>query len=117
MLPLADPIVVWPIALGDPAPWAPLLAPDEHLRAGRFRRAGDRAAYVACRGVLRALLGRFLGRDPASLRFSYGAHEKPFLEDGGCVFNVSRSGGLALIAIAASGAIGVDVERLRGTVD
>ena len=117
MLARAEPIYVWPVALGDPAPWEPLLDRDEHERARRFRRAEDRAAYVACRGVLRALLGDFLSRDPASPRFSYGVHEKPALEDGACAFNVSRSDGLALIAIAASGALGVDVERVRGAVD
>jgi 4'-phosphopantetheinyl transferase len=112
-----EPIFVWPVRLGAPAPWESLLADDELQRARQLRRAGDRAAYLACRGVLRALLGRFLGRDPVSLRFVYGAHEKPFLEDGACTFNVSRSDGLALIAIAASGQLGVDVERVRRAVD
>jgi phosphopantetheinyl transferase len=114
---LAVPIFVWQVTLGDPAPWESLLADDERQRAQQLRRSEDRADYVTCRGVLRALLGRFLGRAPASLRFVYGAHEKPFLEDGACAFNVSRAGGLALIAIAARGRLGIDVERVRHDVD
>jgi 4'-phosphopantetheinyl transferase len=113
----AAPIFVWPVLLGDPAPWEALLSEDERQRACQFRRAGDAAAYVACRGVLRTFVGSFLGRDPASLRFVYGPHEKPFLEDRACAFNVSRAGGLALIALAASGTLGVDVERVREDVD
>jgi 4'-phosphopantetheinyl transferase len=113
----AGPIFVWPIVLGDPTPWDPLLAADERERARRYRRASDRAAYVACRGLLRALLGGFLGRDPAGLRFAYGAHEKPALDDGACAFNLSRSNGLALVAISADGPLGVDVEWVRDTLD
>jgi len=113
----AEPIFVWPVVLRDAVAWEPLLAEDERQRARQFRRTEDGAAYVACRGVLRVLLGGFLGRDPASLRFIYGAHEKPLLDDGACAFNVSHSNGLALIAIAASGRLGIDVERIRSDVD
>jgi 4'-phosphopantetheinyl transferase len=111
------PILVWPMVLGDPDRWAPLLSVDEHARAAQFRRARDAAEYVTCRGVLRALLGDFLSRDPASLRFAYGAHEKPGLEDGACAFNVSRSNGLALIAISAAGSLGIDLEHVRADID
>jgi len=113
----AEPIYIWPVRLGDPTPWERLLAADELQRGRQRRRAEDRAAYLACRGVLRAILGRFLGRDPTSLRFVYGTHEKPFLDDGACAFNVSRSNRLALIAIARSGRLGIDVERIRPDVD
>ena len=112
-----EPIFVWSVVLADPAPWEPLLDAAERQRAQHFRRAADRAAYVACRGVLRTLLGRFLRRDPAGLRFAYGVHEKPCLADDACAFNVSRSRGLALIAIAAGGTLGVDLERVRENVD
>jgi 4'-phosphopantetheinyl transferase len=67
--------------------------------------------------VLRALLGEFLGRDPSAIRFDYGAHEKPLLEDRACAFNVSRSSGLALIGITATGALGIDLEQFRDDVD
>jgi 4'-phosphopantetheinyl transferase len=114
---LGAPIHVWPTLLGDSVRWDPLLSADEHERAQQFRRRDDRATYIACRGLLRARLGAFLGRDPAALRFTYGAHEKPVLEDGACSFNVSRSNGLALIAISAKGPLGVDVEWVRRDVD
>lgn len=113
----APPIHGWPVLLGDPAVWAALLSPDEHARASRFRKAADAAAYVACRGLLRMLLGAFLGRDPGALRFTYGPHEKPRLRDNACAFNVSRSSGLAVIAICSAGSLGVDVEGIREDVD
>jgi 4'-phosphopantetheinyl transferase len=113
----APPIHVWPVLLGDPAAWAAVLSVDEHACARRFRREADAAAYVACRGVLRTLLAAYLGRDPGALRFTYGAHEKPRLHDNACVFNVSRSNGLAVIAIASAGSLGVDVEWIRDDVD
>ncbi len=114
---LGTPIHMWPTVLGDPVRWESLLSADEHERARQFRRPSDRAAYIACRGVLRARLGAFLGRDPAALRFTYGAHEKPVLEDSTCSFNVSRSNGLALIAISGNGLLGIDVEWVRTHVD
>jgi 4'-phosphopantetheinyl transferase len=114
---LAEPIYVWPVVLGGAGAWEGLLSPDERARASRFRRARDAAEYIACRGVLRAQLGTFLSREPAALRFEYGVHEKPVLADATCAFNVSRSNGLALIAIAVSGSLGVDVEHIRDNVD
>src|SRR5215207_291198 len=114
---LAEPIHVWPVVLGNAAACAGLLSPDERARASQFRRARDAAEYVACRGLLRALLGAFLSREPAALSFEYGFHEKPVLSGAACAFNVSRSNGLALIVIAVSGSLGVDVEHVRDNVD
>ena len=69
------------------------------------------------RGLLRVILGRYAGVDPAALVFSYGSSGKPAIEDPPdarvFTFNVSHSDGIALIAVARAGAIGVDVERLR----
>jgi 4'-phosphopantetheinyl transferase len=115
--PACAPIFVWPVRLNNPALLEPLLDISERRRAHQFRRIEDRDAFVACRGALRLLLARFLAREPAALRFSYGEHEKPSLEDGACAFNVTRTAGLALIAISASGRLGIDLERIREDVD
>ena len=78
------------------------LSDDERERAGRFHFARDHDHYTAARAVLRIILGRYLDRPPASLRFKYNSFGKPSLDGGagGVRFNLSHSGGLALYAVA-----------------
>ncbi len=98
-----------------------LLASDERERAARFRREADRRRYTVARGVLRSLLGRYLGVEPAALAFRYGAHGKPALSQaaagGDLRFNLSHSHGLALHAFAVGREVGVDIERMRPDTD
>jgi 4'-phosphopantetheinyl transferase len=93
------------------------LSPDEIARADRFHFAKDKNHYVAGRGLLRALLGRYLGEAPASLELSYGEHGKPALGGpnaaSGLSFNLSHSGGLAVYAFAKGRDLGIDVERIK----
>ncbi|HEY1450737.1 MAG TPA: 4'-phosphopantetheinyl transferase superfamily protein, partial [Solirubrobacteraceae bacterium] len=94
------------------------------LDAGERERATcivdwqKRRHWGRSRGVLRALLGRYLDADPRALRFVSGAYGKPTLagphENGRALaFNLSHSGDLALYAFAANGAVGVDVQLVR----
>jgi 4'-phosphopantetheinyl transferase len=96
---------------------APLLSPDEQERAARFHFERDRTRFVAARGVLRLLLGRRLGRDPRSLRFTLGDHGKPRLEGEDVRFNVSHSADLAAYAVSEAADCGIDVEQVRPTRD
>jgi 4'-phosphopantetheinyl transferase len=90
------------------------LSADEQERARRFHFERDRRRFAAARGLLRHLLGGYLGLDPARLRLRYGPWGKPSLaEDEGLRFNVSHSGGRALLAFAWRLDVGVDVERIR----
>jgi 4'-phosphopantetheinyl transferase len=93
------------------------LAPDEKNRAQRFVFQRDRNSYVAARGILRELLGRYLTRAPSEIEFDYGAQGKPALRTGPSQrpmqFNVSHSHGLALFAFAVGRQVGVDVELVR----
>lgn len=100
------------------------LATDERARANRFVRERDRDQFVVSRGVLRAILGRYLGQNPCHLRFDYSPFGKPMLSaDSGLAnirFNVSHSGDIALYAVTSGREIGVDIERIRtdfGTED
>ncbi len=90
-------------------------------RAGRFYFAKDRRAFTVARGVLRTVLGRYLGQPPQQIAFTYGPHGKPALpvEPGqpSLCFNLSHSGNLALIAAAWGREIGVDVEQHRVRVN
>ena len=87
------------------------LSAEERSRAARYVRVYDRAAFVMVRSTLRGLLGARLGCAASAVRFSYGSHGKPMLADESQVsFNVSHTAGLALIAIAESREVGVDIE-------
>ncbi len=90
-----------------------LLSPDERARAERFLAERDRRRFAVTRASLRRLLGGYLGQPPAGLRFSYGPRGKPSLAGGGPRFNVTHSGGLALLAFTPGHELGVDVEPLR----
>ena len=95
------------------ARFAATLSADERLRAARFHFARDRDRFTVGRGVLRSLLGGYLGVAPAALAFAYGDHGKPALVGGGLHFNVSHSAGVALYAVARAREVGVDVEGHR----
>ena len=57
------------------------LSDDERTRADGFRFRRDRDAYVAGRGMLRGLLGRYLQRPAEEIVFSIGPHGKPSIAD------------------------------------
>ncbi len=88
----------------------------ERRRADAFRSEAARDLFVAARATLRIQLGRRLGGAPETIRFGLGDHGKPTLaapwDAAGWHFNVSHSGTLALVAIARSLAVGIDVERI-----
>ena len=75
---------VWRARLDDSASRLRLLMSslsiDERERAGRFKFERDSNRFVAARGILRAILSRYLFVDPANLKFSYGPRGKPALE-------------------------------------
>lgn len=135
--------------LADCDAWRPegfgnTLSAEERARSARFHRALDRDRFVVRRGLLRRLLGARTGLAPQAVPLRAGPHGKPFLEAapttcdrpfGAPAFNLSRSGGLVLYALAdtpdrpapigpgseAGPAIGVDLERIdadrRGLAD
>lgn len=93
------------------------LADDEKVRAERFRLAEGRARFTAARGVLRDILARYAGVEPASLQFGYRPSGKPFLlagtDAGELQFNLSHSKGLGLYGVTLGRPVGVDVEHVR----
>jgi 4'-phosphopantetheinyl transferase len=106
---------------GDESRWQRVLSADEAARASRFHFARDRQRYVAARALLRTILASYLATDAGSLRFSYSKKEKPSLgpEHAGSDvrFNVTHSGGIALLAFTRRREIGVDVEQIRHDFD
>jgi 4'-phosphopantetheinyl transferase len=97
------------------------LSPDERLRADRYRFPQHRQRAIAARGILRALLGRYLAQDPAQLSFAYTPQGKPFLPHSprfpSLEFNLSHSEDLMLCAVALNHAVGIDLEQIRPLSD
>ena len=102
-----------------------LLSCQEQQKINRLRRPDDRQRTLLGRGVLRLVLGAWLDRDPAALRFAAGPHGKPQLLHLGPStpqgkmpqFNISHSGDLILLAFHAAAPVGVDVERQQPDLD
>lgn len=90
------------------------LSPDEIERAHRFYFKRDQYTFIVSRAATRKILGAYLHAPPGELLFSYGAKGKPELAGGynraGIKFNVSHSGGFALLAVARGLCLGVDIE-------
>lgn len=116
-------VAVWLVALdgatpADLARAAAALTPDEQARAARFRVEGARAQFVAARALARRMLSFHAGvaRD---WRFRAEPHGRLVLEDDApaFVFNLSHTHGVVACALAASGEVGVDVERLAPADD
>ena len=116
-----DEIHLWNASLVQPAPvigyLAELLSEDEKARAARFYFEKDRASYVVGRGLLRKILGAYLGLNPAWIAFHYGPYGKPFLKadqvNHTLEFNLAHSGTRALYAFCWNRPLGVDIEQVR----
>lgn len=98
-----------------------ILSEDEQIRAEKFRFAQHRHRFIAARGILRKVLGFYLGIQPSELQFIYSSRGKPALTKT-CnakklSFNLSHSQGLALYGITYDANIGVDLEYIRPMSD
>lgn|SRR5487761_294074 len=93
------------------------LSIQEKSRAARFIIPRDRERFIAARGILRVLLGRYLGLPPVALEFDYGPRGKPELHVADSHtpvrFNLSHSHDLALYAFAEKRELGIDLELTR----
>ncbi|HKG01307.1 MAG TPA: 4'-phosphopantetheinyl transferase superfamily protein, partial [Xanthobacteraceae bacterium] len=120
-----DEVHVWLTRIGWPSEYihalTELVSPEERQKADRFHFQIDRERHVIGRALVRILLGHLLDRRPDSLHFHHNDFGKPGLLGGAnerrLQFNVSHSGDLILIALAANRAIGVDVEHVRGDLE
>lgn len=94
-----------------------LLSKEEVLRAGRFYFQKDRRSFIVARGVLRILLGRYLGIRPDLAEFGSEPNGKPILcgayDFKSLSFNISHSHNLAVFAFSNLRNLGVDVEHVH----
>jgi 4'-phosphopantetheinyl transferase len=95
-----------------------LLSPDEKIRAQKFRFAKDSRNFIAARGILRSLIGKYLEIRPADISFQYSKFGKPSLADKYSLqFNISHSQNIALFAFTKKLNIGVDVEFVNPDIE
>lgn len=102
--------------LNEVLPTVGMLDETERARAARLRTAELRQNFIAAHVVVRQVLGWVLCCDPAALEFTTDTHGKPHLRGHDLCFNLSHSGGHALVALGRVERIGVDLEvreRLR----
>jgi len=93
------------------------LSTDERKRAESFVHERDRNRYIIARGILRELLGHYLGMAPEQVCLSYGANGKPHLADSlagsGLAFNLSHAANSSVYAFANRTQVGIDIEPLN----
>lgn len=97
------------------------LSEQEQSRAARYVRTSDRNRYIASRAALRHVLSVYLGTVPSTIAYDVTPRGRPILKatplPSPISFNLSHSGDRALIGIADSGQIGVDMEVISDRPD
>lgn len=94
-----------------------LLDRGERKRASAIGHDSSRQEFVRTRALLRMALARSAGGKPEEFDFAAGDNGKPYLRgEPALQFNVSHSGGRALIAVATC-PVGIDIERTDERID
>ncbi len=111
-----DVVTVWSANVDDPGVRLALaeieLGDDEVRCAQQFVDVRTAARFRYRRAFRRIVLGRVMGRKPASVRFSAGRFGKPAISDssGEIEFSASHSVGQAWVAVGLCGPVGLDVQ-------
>jgi len=95
------------------------LSEKEIAKSRRFRFSRDRVSYIVVHGLLRWLLGGYLGIPPETIDITYNASGKPSVSGYSrqMFFNLSHSSGLSVLAFDPENEIGADVERIDHDFD
>ncbi|MFI7000141.1 4'-phosphopantetheinyl transferase family protein [Nocardia sp. NPDC050175] len=94
-----------------------VLAPEELARSVRFDTVEFAGDFIRTRATLRRVLSAYAGCPPEELAFTTGLHGKPELPCYAPAFNLTHTRGLAVVAVAGSVSVGVDVERVDADFD
>lgn len=98
-----------------------LLSLDEKARAARFFFEKDRSRYIIGRGLLRQILGGYLGLEPSKIQFKYGVFGKPALvsqiNGRSLEFNLSHSNDMAVYIFNWDQPVGIDIEYIHPMKD
>jgi len=115
---------VWwaaPLTPEDATGLVALLDAHERDRLTHFRRAADRARYLAAHALARLVLADAVGRHADTLEFDRTCrcgqqHGKPQLDDGPG-FSLTHAADLVGVAVHPGGPVGLDVEQVRELSD
>lgn len=114
---------VWRVHLDESPGQAALyhtdLSEDERARADRFRVPHHQYQFVSTRGILRNLVGHYVGIPAGTVRFENNLQGKPSLTEPphpSLQFNVSHTSGMAMLAFTVEHAVGIDVEQVNRNV-
>ncbi|MFW2371491.1 MAG: 4'-phosphopantetheinyl transferase family protein [Gammaproteobacteria bacterium] len=95
----------------------PLLSAEEKDRSERLINFIHRKRLIAAHGFMRTVLSLYLQRPAQSLQFVRAHRGKPSLKQAahepGIQFNLSHSHNLAILAVANSQALGIDIEFMN----
>ena len=89
-----------------------ILGAGERRRAERLAQAEDRVRFVHGRAMVRRILAAYEGIEARAITFTAGEYGKPALSAGAVQCSWSHAGSVWLLAVARSGAVGIDVERV-----
>jgi 4'-phosphopantetheinyl transferase len=106
---------LWRHTLSDPCPaenayaW---LSDDERAKADRYLMPTKRDAFTCTRGLLRRILGGYLGLAPSEVPIITTSQGKPLLGPASerLAFSVSHRADQALLAVSCHDSLGVDLE-------
>ena len=94
-----------------------LLSQEELARAKRFKNSIDRQRYQVRQGILRELLGGYLGCEPTQVEIHRDANGKPFpaprMNFDHLQFSDSHSENVAAFAFGRQERLGIDIEKIR----
>ena len=113
-----DEVHVWLAIIAEEkaADFEKIISPEELAKAGQFRFARHKKRFIAGRGILRTILGKYLGMKPEQIDFEYNIYGKPSicgkLRDE-IRFNLSHSKGLIVYAFSRGREIGIDIEFIE----
>lgn len=89
------------------------LSAPELSRANQYYDPINRKRYTIARGLLRILIGRYLGKRPTTVQFEYSEHGKPKLLETPLRFSKTSSAEIGLIAFCWETVLGVDLEQTK----
>jgi 4'-phosphopantetheinyl transferase len=114
---LKDTIDLWRISISDHlnslAFFHTLLSQEELERVNRYHQKKDKDRFSIGKGMLRIILGNYLGSTPKEIMFKKGVNNKPFVDfPGNLQFNVSYSSNWIVLAVS-SDPVGLDIEFIN----
>lgn len=88
------------------------MSPEKQQRVNKFRFVDDKKRTVAGEMLARKAIAEWCSVDETAIVFYKNEHDKPYLKDLPCCFNISHSGNFVVCAISEN-EIGIDIEKIR----